>query len=340
MIDELKNIKSDSSFIPEGCASFVEEATFIIGAIDEDYDELMESLSLSEGDECAPETEPDTEPVEDTNESAVVTEKFDPKAAGSSIVEFLKKIWAKIKAAFEKVIKWIGEQVKNAKAKGLDKLAAKWDKVEFKADAKLGSFHASKKLGDTKWMSALTKKAVGTDAFVDNGGNANLGAIPSKVLKSVGISAGNEVSVKDMRKALKDYFLSEDSVIAVTGSNIGSVKSDVLAILNGGQKAEVKSAYNEARKVINGLIDEAKSAKKEAKGTDDAKSAKKEAAQRANVARRFGQVLGTGVGVQLDCVRKQFSEAAGIALRVKAKLSKKEEKKEEAASESVDIFAW
>ena len=348
-MDELKNIKSDSSFIPEGCLNFVEESTYVVAAIDEEFEDLMESCGLNETNMPAGESEPDADAGKEadknvpTSESAeVVTEgeagrKF--REAKESVVKFIQGIWAKIKKVCEDMVKGLKDQVAEAKKKFADAFSAKWDSVEFKSDAKIGKYHVAKNIGDTKWMEPLKSKA--QQASDDNKGfnYAAVNAAPYRVLAAVDSSASaSDTDIEAMKDGLRKYFLGEET--AVTGANIKSCKDDVLGIIKGSQMKDVKATYNKAREVINNLIAEAK---KSAKATSDA-SEKEKTVGTINVIRRYSQILATGIGVQFDCIRQQNREALAIAAKVAFKINKKkEEPKEEAKPKTeaaIDIFAW
>lgn len=334
MIDELKNVKSDHSIIPEGCLSFVEESTYVVSAIDEDFEDLMEACGAGSD---APET--DTEGNgEDVTTESVITEKFDVASIKDNIVAAIKKVWEKIKPLFENVIKWLNDRKAEIKQKGLDKIASKWNDVEFKADQVLGKLYPSKNIDAKiayKQLEDMARKS--SDRAVGDSPEK----IPAELLKKLNIEAGDSVDVKEMSDKLRKFFLGEEETI--TGANVKSKKDEIFGILNGDALKNVKDAYNAARKTINALIDEVKKAKVENESKD--KETKARLKGNINSIKRYSQILARVSSVQLDAVRTQYNQARSIAFKVLFKLKKKEDKKEEkkeetkAASESA-IFAW
>ena len=326
-MDELKNVKSDGSFVLEGCLDFVEESAFVLSAIDDDFNNLMESCGLVEDTNNESEdNDNNTNGTDDeaaTNESTVVTEAS-VKEIGSKVVEFLKSIWKKIQDAFTSVVKWLQGKIAEFKSKRIDKVLDAIDKKNFKQETKLGKIYISDAIGDTTWMGALEMSAFGFDSDPED--------IPGNVVSKVsgGKASGKDVSA--MRKELAKVFLGNDGKpVEVYGANVKKVKDDVKKILEGGAMKAVKDAYNAARKNINDLIAKWKSQKKDAEGEQ-----KKEIGKAINHARRCGQLLYTGVVVQFNCIRKQYTSCLTLAMRIKTASEKKEEK----TNEAVDIFAW
>ena len=326
-MDELKGIQLDTEIIPEGCLSFVEEASYIASAIDEDFDALVEEFA----------DEPEDGEEEATDESVVISESKAGEIA-NKVVVWLQKIWGQIKKVFNDLIKWIDERVQEFKSKQLEK---KLDKVanskQLKSDAKLGKYHKGTAIGDTKWMGVLVVsdlKQIRADEFAADD-------LPAKVSKACGVNHGNEkIDVATMKKDMKEYFLGKDE-IEVTGANFQ--KKIFADILKGSQKNDVKKAYNEARKTVNDYIKKIKgwntTGEKTAAGDDIyAKTGENRSSKLKNTLnrlRRCSQLLSVGVGVQCDAIRTQNREAMSIVMAAARKGNKKDSVKE-----SAEIFAW
>jgi hypothetical protein len=355
-MDELKNIKSDISFIPEGCLDYVEESTYIVAAIDEEFDYLMESCGLSETNTPAGESAPEDKEADEnvaTSESAEVVTEAEKINIKEKLVSALQFVWRSIKGAFDKVVEWIKDRVAEANQKGLAAALKRWDKATFKSDKMLGKYHVAAHIADTTYLGALKTLIVGSSnrAYGDDPVN-----MPTNILKAMnvdGVSDGTNVST--MRAKLKEHFLGKDdekNYITVTGANVGSVKADIERILKGDQLNAVKKVYNETRKSVNEAITAVKQQAappkdENGKKQEDTRSedTKKRLAGNVNSVKRYGQLLATVVGVQLECIRQQNREAFGIAFKVATKINVKA--KNEAAEveaqpkfEAADIFAW
>ena len=317
-MDELRNVQLDTELIPEGCLSFVEEATYIATAIDEDFDAMV-------GDEDNGE--------ESTNES-VILESND---FADKIVIWAQKVWGQIKKLFNDLINWINERVTEFKNKQLEKkLANVISQKKLKSDAKLGKYHESSSIGDVAWMDVLTPESL-FKIDTDQGDATEL--LPKKVSDAVGGKRGKSATVAEMKEDMKTYFLGKE--VEVTGANFN--KETFVKILKGSQKNDVKKAYNKCRAQINGYIKKIKGWKatgEKTKAGDDIyvkanenKSGKLK--NTLNYLRRCLQLLSTGVGVQCDCIRTQNREAMSIVAAASRKANKKDQLKE-----SANIFAW
>lgn len=334
-MDELKNIMSESTVIPEGCLNCMEEASYIAYAIDEDFNELLEKCGA--GSEVEVDAEEDTE----LEEAVILTE-----ATENKVVAFFQSVWAKIKAMFENAIKWIKEQVAKIKQHFIDKkiknLKEKLNGAAIDGKAELGTFHTGANIANTSWMDVTHNriakvKAVKAGAKTAGNIEDEMKKLPSEIAKSVNAKEAKDVSddcsITNMKEFMRKGFLGEE--VKVNGYSFSKVKDELFKLADG-QKSinDVKAAYNKARKSVNDIIKIMKSHKEQ-----DNEFKTEAHKMQIKYFKLEAQILAAGNGVQLDCIKQQIREAFGVLARATKHVTKKEEKKT-AKNEAADIFAW
>lgn len=320
-MDELRNIQVDTEIIPEGCLNFVEESKYIVSAVDEEFDAIMEACKGCGSDvEIAPaDGEEGSVPTDESAEA--VNEGF--KEIKEKIVEALQNVWSTIKKMFDDALRWINDQINAAKEKAIDKSIDAISKKDIPVDKVLGKVYSGEGLDNVAWMKALERKFGAVEE------------IPAIALRAVSGTAGANVDIAAMKKGMKEAFLGKE--IEINGANFDAAELKSALMASKSKKA-IKAAYNESRKIVNNLIKEAKAEKKDKNSTEADKNA---AAIHINVLKREAQVLATGVGVQLDALRTYQRSWFALGVKVAAKGKKKAEaQKEEPKQESVEIFAW
>lgn len=349
--EELGIIKANESVIPEGCLSFAEQTLYVAEYSQNEYNKLFEAVGV---EELA---------VFEATGSLVVYEGATLDSFKEKAKKFFLKIWAAIKAAYEKVYAFFIQKSKTAmeQIKGLDKAAVK---VALEADPgkNYGITHNYDDL--IKTYNRKVKEAAGLCKSINSKFDAADGKYFSgdiaTTAKTIGRSENTKQEVieklsEDMLTEIAETFGKKDSKtlsdikdaireelkeIDVTGSYLKSHIDDFVKIVKDGKSIDdIKVAYQEQKKVIDESIKAAGKLKEE-----NMRSASK----RIMVLGKLSNALDVCANTYFDIFKKRFTEYLLILVRVWKvwKKATKEKEKEKAANESYsydmvsEAFNW
>lgn len=328
--------------IPEGCLDVMEEATYVMYAIDDDFHELLESMDI------------------------VHEEVFLEGDRLDRIGEFFKNVWAKIKQLFENVINWVKETATNIrnrfKEKRIENLLNRLSRVKVDPQQELGTIHSGTNLGNIEWLKSniwLPRMAseVGKANKAAEEGKESTSDLNSREVKEVNDNllkdfplqvartlnkdakpeGDNFYTISNMKEDMRKAFLGDKNT--VMGKDLEARKKFLINMMDDRNLiTAVKNTYNAAKSTYNTITNNLKKRSKPL--TDERSVAKKEIAYYKQIL----QVLGTGSAVQLNCIKQVSREAFRIVSRAISggtKLSKEEAEKQKKAQPTTEsVFIW
>ena len=329
--EELGMVKSNESVIPADCLSFAEQALYVAEYAQEEYNNLFEAVGI---EELA---------VFESTGSEIVYEGAKLEAFKVKAKKFFQRIWAAIKAAYEKVYAFFIQKSKTAMEgiKGLKK-------SELQEFLRSGD-NASKKYGTThnytvmikaydekmkkgpELVSDVAKKFDDLDKQ-DKVSKEAEDKAKEELLEKIFKAFGNDKSksLSDIRSAIRDD-LKE---VEATGQWLSATLDKLVEVVKDGKSIdEIKKGYQEQKKQIDKCIANVVGLKEENMKT---------ASSRIVVLSKLANALDTCAHTYFDIFKKRFTEYLIILLRVwkdtkKAAEKKKDEKK---ANESVEYTSY
>ena len=303
--DILKDVASNGS-IYEYCDTYAEKAFALCAFAEGAYTELFESIGCNE-----------LAFYESTGkELDYVSEAEEEKKAGEGIKAFFTKIWGAIKAAYEKVIAWIDQNVKEFirvnTENNIKDIKANWSKVkgsiaDDKSFGKFGySFDVSKKIDQmaSNWSSQAVAFAADPSNKIDDIYNSVFGH--------------NVESVSALQKAVRDELTLKDAV-TVNKEFVDKNLDALIAVVQKGKlKDSIKKQYNEEKKMINNFIGKSEKIKNQ---SDQLKA-------QISLAKGTINVTNAAFMVLLDVDKKIFASSKNVLIAVLRALSKGEGFKE------------
>lgn len=255
---ELGSVRSDNSCFPATYLSFAETALYIAEATENEFNKLFAEIGINEFNHI---TETGT---------IIVYEAFDIKALCDKFVNLLKKLWARIKAAYETIKKKFNEILDNAANKwnkNIDK--SSFDKIpedKFKIlsvvhsyenfDKYLDVLKANKKNADKDFESEIRRiKAIDVDQIKSTAQDM-IDALCAKI-------SGNPecTSVSEMNKYIADYCTGD--VEKVNKAWIHNNLTNIKKILSDTSFTNLSASYKAQKEDMSKQIDNVKSFKDE-----------------------------------------------------------------------------
>lgn len=303
----LENVEANRSVIPDYCVSFEEEAMYVQEFAEANVTSFLEEVGISE-----------LAVFESTGE-LVVYEDGNDRGIKDKAKELLQKIWAVIKAAYEKVLAFFASHAINAakKFKGLKESDV--DLLPEKTKFKVHNFKLDEKFADNAdsvKRQIETKIENGEDVDFDN----------DFIVKAITGTA--EGSAQKAKKAIRDTMLGQQKEVGV--DFVKSNWSDIYnVVIKGIDKKSLKKPYKDEKAVIEKSI-------KNIKGMKNLDNINKI----VKLYSKISTTLRALNALKIDVMKKRLVEYTRIVAKVYARKSvveaenKKKEKKTTATTES------
>lgn len=303
--DILKGVPSNDS-IYEFCDTYAEKAFALCAFAEGAYTELFESIGCNE-----------LAFYESTGkELDYVSEADEAKKANGGIKAFFQKIWGAIKAAYEKVIAWIDQNVKEFikvnTENGIKDIRANWGKVK-------GSIADDKSFGKLGYSLDVTKK-IDQMASSWSSQAVAFAADPSNKIDDIynQVFGHNVESVSALQKTVRDELTLKDAVTVNKEFLDKNLESLIAIVQKGKLKDSIKKQYTEEKKMINDFIDKSEKIKNQ---SDQLKA-------QISLAKGTINVTNAAFMVLLDVDKKIFASSRNVLIAVLRALSKGEGFKE------------
>lgn len=319
--EELGMVKANESVIPADCLSFAEQAMYVSEFAQKEYNNLFEAVGI---EELA---------VFESTGSEVIYEGAKLEAFKQKAKTFFHKIWAAIKAAYEKVYAFFIQKSKTAMeaVKGLNK-------ADLQAFLKKEG-NATKKYGTTHNFTVAIntyKEKMGKAAGLLNDVNKKFGDLDKKedykeaeekakeeLFKQIFTTFGDKdsKSLSDIKKAIR----SDLKEVEATGTWLASTLDQLVKIVKEGKTTDdLKPAYTTQKAQIDKCISTITGLKEENMKT---------ASSRIMMLGKLSNALDVCANTYFDIFKKRFTEYLVILVRVwkdtkKAEKEASKEKKE------------
>ena len=327
--EELGKVIANESVIPADCLSFAEQAMYVAEYAQEEYNNLFEAVGV---EELA---------VYESTGMEIVYEGAKLDSFKKRVEEFFKKIWAAIKAAFEKIYAFFISKSKKIMGE-IGKIDAATVKkaTEDKKDKVYGTFHDISGVNiDSKVNECVNMVKRVNDEF---------DSVDDKVFEKKDLGEAKEeinkikenliklafTKMVDKAESLSDIsagIKKEAKEVKVDGAWLSSNFSKLVEIVNGGKPInKLKETYKKEKATIDEAIKAAKGLKEK-----DMISA----AQRIAVLGKLANAMDVTVNAYFDLVKKQFTESIVILVKVRSDANRADKKakaeKKEKVGESV-----
>lgn len=325
--ESLGEVPANRSVIPADCLTFAEQSLYVAEYAEENMNKLFKSVGISE-----------LAFFESTG-SEIVYEGFSLKEFKGKVVELFKKIWATIKAGYEKILNWFEEKRKefttwiNKNLVKLDKSAVdslENDKVygkthEFNIDDADDFGSRAKALVDeirSEFESKIAKSGK-SDADISEEANNAKSNFEKQIVKE--ITGTSNDTIGEAKKKVKESLLGKK--VEVKKNWISSNFSELIGIVEkGNTKKDIKKAYKADKEMIDKAIKAVYDMNDEAVN----KVAKAEISSLKNVI----TCLHTCMNIKADACKTRYSEYRNILVKVYHASKKKDKKDDKKVQES------
>lgn len=317
--DILSEVKADMSVIPANTLSFSENALYVAEAVERDFNEMFESIGVNEL------------AVFESTGVQIVYEGDEQKSLKEKIIGFFKKLWEKIKAAFEAAL---------VKFEALKMQAKK--QIPTIKESDIEGFDDDKKFGKSHEFGELMHRSYGRNAadyakFVSDefaklakkeGLEATEVADKAKELEEdicAKVSGFDGVkSVKEMQDAMVEKLMGDE--VEVDKAFIKKHLDEINGIvIQGSSVKHIKELYKTSRKYIDECI-------KTAKSYTDERA--KVMSSEVKVLKSIGQCMNSANGKALDISKRRYTEYRNILVRIAIALGKVKKEEVKANNES------
>ncbi len=287
----LQTIEPNRSVIPSTCTSFEEEAMYVAEYGENVLTGFLEDVGISE-----------LAVYESTGEFVVYEgERLNELKAKAKAV--LDKIWATIKAGYEKVLAFFSSHTLNAKNKFKDLKASDLDK--FEADYKFGKTHDFSGIENENFAENAAKVRDQITARLD-GGQQVKGEITTEYIMAQ-ITGTEENKMHDAKKKVRESMTGKE--VEVTKSWFSSNWKTVYdVVMAGSSKKDIKKSYKNEKDKINQCI-------KNLKGRKDVDSINAVVKIYAKVTTTLHAMM----NIKMDVCRKRLAEYTRLLAKVYAK---------------------
>lgn len=325
----LESVETNRSYIPNFCTTVLEQSMYVAEGAELIFNEMIEQVGI---EELA---------VYESTGSVVVYEGAKLDELKKTLLAALDKLWATIKHSFEQMIAKVKKSVLDKKFDAITRETV----AKLPADLKLPDIHEYPGLKESE-IKKFASNAAKVRADIKNlkpveGNDDNYTASAAKNELSMGgniyarvAGVDGATSAADIKKELKEKLVGSKKGINAKMLANGNMLIDMKLVVKGdATMKQIKSAYNEEKK----LIDELKS---EVKGMKDDFSDHFKVFSSA--IKDLVIALNTCHSIQIDAAFMQIREygmvlaAAGASTLKDAKAAKKEAKKSEKEEEPLE----
>ena len=274
-IEFLNSVKPDSSFLSETALSFYDQSLYVAEAGQVAFNECFQAIGIDE-----------LRAMLEANELSVAGQ-FDQikpeekKSILSKVKDFFAKIWGAIKALFNKIIAAVKTFFSTATANGKKEVLSKavnyFAKEYSKKEISFGKIYKYE-LGEFGAISKdLNSAVIDTCEYIIDDikkSDRDKGATLKETLnvssaknifkdmlgKKYKISEGDE----SVRETFRKSIISNDKLVEITSDNLKGKENQIIASIQAYAFSEkqwlniIKNQYNDTKKVVDKLMNEAK----------------------------------------------------------------------------------
>ena len=321
-ISKLADIQPDRSVIPSHTLTFCEDAVYVAEAIEEDYNRIFQEIGVKEL------------AFYESTGTEIVYEAEEKQAFVQKVVDFFKGIWAKIKAAFENILKKFESLSKEVRNK-IPNITAQM--VQSCKRDKFGKTHQFNLIEKETYITNATNYAGDVwDEFdkMDGSNNQEVKEVKEKLENDIcrKVSGFDVSKVSEMTKKIHESLLGEeveatkDWVVSNIGTLNGIVKND-------DSKKVIKKNYQNFKKFIDEIIKDIRKDKGKAITAADNAC--------FFVMKEIVKATHAANNIVMDVCKRRYSEYRNILLRVAicvhGSKDGKPEKQQTASNEAAEV---
>jgi hypothetical protein len=343
----LRAVPVNTSVIPAYCNSFLEAGEYAEAAINEAFNDMMNSIGINELY------------IYESTGSMVIYEEDEQAAKdlGEKKEFFVKRAWGVIKGLFERFLGWLkqkAEDLKNSIGTNItNKLAGKLDKInddvviskgfpvkfyekrkdftDLVLDVISGVEKLSETLSDLKNDDEIADTTK-VKKYQDYDDGPKIDPAKERLASFIGNDNITRENIQDIRKTIKD-FSEIKSLSPVDKKWVRANIEDIFKnIINKGDERTIKALYNESKKTINSYMKSARDIERKInKGQE-----KKYQVHSVSYIKTGLTVLSNTISATTDVYSKFINHSIGLSIKVVgAKNPKvKDDKKKEESTET------
>lgn len=287
----LETIEANRSVIPSTCTSFEEQSMYVAEHAENILTGFLENVGINE-----------LAVYESTGEFVVYEgERLNElKAKAKSVLD---RIWATIKAAYEKILAFFSSHTLNAKNKFKDLTSSDLDK--FEANYNFGKTHDFSGIDKENFAEQAAKVRDQITARLDAGQQVK-GEITTEYIMAQ-ITGTSDSKMGEAKKSVKKDMMGKEVSVDKSwfSSNWKTVYDVVMA---GSSKKDIKKSYKNEKDKINECIKNLKNRK----DVDSINAVVK-------IYAKVTTTLHSMMGVKMDVCRKRLAEYTRLLAKVYAK---------------------
>lgn len=317
---DLLKVESDRSVIPAYTLSFAENALYIAEAIERDFNSLFMNIGINEL------------AVYESTGSQIVYEGENLASLKKKAIDFMKSVWAKIKAGFETILTKFEAMKAEARKEMAGKLTA----------ADVDTIEDGKTFGKVHQFNGLDKVDYGTKAkalidsikndFAGNAGVDNAKENIAQTKEEIDNTVCAKVSgidgvttVKDMVSKIRESLTGDEVEVdkAFLKSNLDTITK---VVIEGTTKNTIKTMYQETKKYIDDCISSLN--KLDERNADLANS-------ELSIFKTVLQCMNSANNAAMDVCKRRFAEYKNVFVKVYVATGKRKQKATNEGAESV-----